>query len=185
MINEHQARKFCSEDISLIEGYQEAVADLSQTWDIHHRRETDEGISGRELIRRGEYLHRPASELMFLPHDEHIRLHTLGRPLSKETRKKISQATSGNKHFLGKHHSDETKKRLSLAMSGENHPFFGKHLSKSARKKLSQALSGNKHLLGYYWWNNGIKNVCAKTCPPGFVRGRIRHRISPRTPLSG
>lgn len=182
MISRRMARRFCGEDISQIENYQEAIADDTQTWDVHHRLEIQGQFknSVKLLKRCGMYWRRPASELIFLPHDEHIRLHTLGRPLSEETRRKISQATSGNQHFLGKHHSDETKKRLSLAMSGENHPFFGKHLSKSARKKLSQALSGNKHLLGYYWWNNGVKNVCAKTCPPGFVRGRIRRLSSPK-----
>ena len=37
MICEHYARKFCCEDISLIENYALAVADTTQTWDCHHR----------------------------------------------------------------------------------------------------------------------------------------------------
>lgn len=66
MINKKLARRYCSEDLSLIENYQEAISDKTQTWDIHHRRETDEGLSTRELMKRREYFQRPAGELIFL-----------------------------------------------------------------------------------------------------------------------
>lgn len=51
----------------------------------------------------------------------------LCRPaMSEETKKKISESHSGDKHFLwGKHHSEETKEKISSAMigkcAGKNH----------------------------------------------------------------
>ena len=55
MINEKLAKNYCSEDISLIENYQEAVSDKDEIWEIHHRREIDERLSRRELLKRKEY----------------------------------------------------------------------------------------------------------------------------------
>ena len=48
MISENYAKSYCSEEISLIENYQEAIADKEKMWDIHHRRECDE--NGRTLF---------------------------------------------------------------------------------------------------------------------------------------
>jgi hypothetical protein len=39
MININLAKKYCADDIALIENYSAAAADPSQTWDIHHRGE--------------------------------------------------------------------------------------------------------------------------------------------------
>ncbi len=47
---------------------------------------------------------------------EKIRQATLGRIVSKETRRKKSISMTGENHWnYGKHHSDETKKRMSIA----------------------------------------------------------------------
>lgn len=143
MICESSAKGYCSEDPALIENYQEAVSDPSEVWHLHHRREIDEGISGKELIRRGEYFSRPACELIFLRHDAHRRLHVIG-----------------NKNMLGKHHSDETRRKLSLAN-------LGKHVSSETRMKLRQL-----HL-GRHWYNDGTRSIKAETCPPGFHPGRL------------
>ena len=39
MINEGCAKKYCCEDLSLIENYELAINDQTQTWDCHHRGE--------------------------------------------------------------------------------------------------------------------------------------------------
>ena len=39
MINEKNAKRFCNEDISLIENYDKAIVDNTQTWHCHHRAE--------------------------------------------------------------------------------------------------------------------------------------------------
>lgn len=74
MINETQAKRYCCEDISLIENYTEAITD-SKMWDLHHRAETDEVLTKKELIAQGRYRKRPASELIFLTRAAHRQLH--------------------------------------------------------------------------------------------------------------
>ena len=101
MINETQVKKYCSEDISKIENYEQAVADQTQTWDCHHRWETDRGLSIEELIFCCEYYYVPADRLIFLMKAEHTRQHKLG-----------------NKNSLGKHHSDTAKEKISETLSG-------------------------------------------------------------------
>lgn len=44
----------------------------------------------------------------------------------------------------GKHHNEETKRKLSEALSGERHPNFGKHLSEETRGKISEAQKGER-----------------------------------------
>ena len=44
----------------------------------------------------------------------------------------------------------------------------GRNLSEETRKKMSKAHSGK------LWFNNGEKEVCAFSCPEGFVPGRMK-----------
>ena len=79
MINEKCAKSYCSEEISLIENYNEAIADQTRMWDIHHRRECDsEGrtlFTSKQLKDMNLYLNRPASELIFVTRSMHWKLH--------------------------------------------------------------------------------------------------------------
>ena len=79
MINEKCAKGYCSEDIALIENYQQAIADQTRMWDIHHRRESDsEGrtlFTKKQLIEMNLYFKRPASELIFVTKSMHRKLH--------------------------------------------------------------------------------------------------------------
>lgn len=76
----------CSEENEKIENYEKAAADNFKGWDLHHRlgTHTEDGekrpvnISREELKKMNLYYNRPANELIYLPHDEHIRLHHLG-----------------------------------------------------------------------------------------------------------
>ena len=215
MIDKKRAIKYCKDDISLIENYDKAIADDTQTWHCHHRRETI--YSAKELIEICEYYNRPACELIFLTKTEHTRLHQLGKHHSEETRKKISESNKGeNNPMFGKHHSaetrkklseslkggtfseetrkklseahkgkqfsDETRKKISESNKGEKNPFFGKNHSAEARKKMSEShigkhypkLSEAKKGLHLHWYNNGVKSILAKTCPEGFVLGRLK-----------
>lgn len=104
MINIKQVKKYCSEDISLIKNYGLAIND-DQIWHCHHKKETDEGLSVKQLNELDLYYDRPASELIFLTHHEHISVHQSGRRLSEKTRQKIS---AGNR---GKIISEETKQK--------------------------------------------------------------------------
>ena len=49
MINEKQARKYCKEELSKIKNYDKAIADTTQTWDLHHMTETWWNCTKKEL----------------------------------------------------------------------------------------------------------------------------------------
>ena len=177
MICEKIVKSYCKDDISLIENYDKAIADKTQVWQCHHRRETIYSVKDLQDI--GEYYNRPACELIFLTPVDHRRLHNLGKPSgmkgkqhSAETRKKMSEAHKGeNNYWFGKHHSAEARKKMSEAHKGkqawnkgipqsaearkknseahkgENNYWFGKHHSAEARKKISEANKGENHPL--------------------------------------
>ena len=182
MISEESAKSYCKDDISLTENYDKAIADTTQVWHCHHRRETV--LSRKDLIEIGEYYNRPAVELIFLTKSDHNSIHKknnkncLGKHHSEDTRKKIREAKNG------KHHSAETRLKISESHKGENHPLFGKHHSDETRQKMSEAHKGRNHSdetrqkmseahKGKHWYNNGVKSIRAKECPKGFVKGRI------------
>ena len=191
MINEYFVKNYCNEDISLIENYGKAIADSTQMWDCHHRREN---ISSRkELLELGEYYSRPARELIFLTHSEHSILHKKGKHHTEEAKQKISIALKGKTTWMkGKHHTEEAKQKISIALKGKTTWNKGKHMSEETKRKMSEARKGKttwnkgKHhseeakqkmasaKQGLHWFNNGIKNVFVKECPEGFVKGRLK-----------
>lgn len=160
MINKHTTESYCSEDISLIENYDKAIADTTQTWFCHHRRETI--FTLKELMEIGEYYNRPAAELIFLTPSEHSSLHN-----------------KGNMHFLGHTHSEDTKRKMSELRQGKQWGWTKKHShTEEAKKNISEALKGkNTWTKGQHFYNNGIKNVMAKECPEGFVPGRLTKKL--------
>ena len=127
MINEKYAKSFCCEDISLIENYDNAIADTTQTWECHHRRGTI--YSGKDLKEIGEYYNRPASELIFLTPTAHRRLHFKGVPRSEATKKAISDAMKCVPL------SEDHKKAVSEALKGVP-------LSEDHKKAISGAMKG-------------------------------------------
>lgn len=101
MINEYNVKKYCCEDISNIENYEEAV-NSSEMWDCHHKFELKCPLykpSRQDLIDWNLYYNRPADELIFLTKAEHARLHNKGKkmpPRSEEHKRKMSEAQKGN-----------------------------------------------------------------------------------------
>lgn len=131
-------KRFCCEDISLIENYEEAV-NSQELWDCHHRLETDLNKSVKELKDTGLYWKRSASELIFLSHKEHASLHLKKINKSEKHRRSLSEALKGERNGMyGKHHSEETK----LKMKGHISGMKGKHHSEEARNKISLAEKG-------------------------------------------
>lgn len=160
MINEKQARKYCREDITLIENYAEAVADKSRTWICHHRNaEPFTGFCAADLKKMNMYLQRPASELKFVTRREHRSIHNKG---------------NGNPMY-GKHLKDvykpdvyERMKQLrSSAFTKLNKSRIGIPLNEVHKQKISRNSAGRM------WFTNGVVNKFARTCPEGFVKGRI------------
>ena len=174
-------KSYCSEPLDKIEHYEEASAEGFADWCIHHRLEIQADgtrVSAQELIDNGLYYDRPASELVFIRTTEHHRLHWIGNTFNRgkhhsaDTRRKMSEALSGENHpFFGKHRSDETRQKMSAANKGDKNPFFGKRHSEESRKKMSAANKG-KHC-----WNNGISSIRSRECPgEGWTRGRLRFK---------
>ena len=128
MISEKRAKKYCRDDISKIENYDKAIADKTQTWDLHHRLElTLDGefaLTREQLKMHDMYYNRPYYELILLTHAEHRRLH--GMHTSDDTRQKKSEAMKGRTH------SEEHRRKISEALKG-------KHLSEETRRKMREA----------------------------------------------
>ena len=103
MINEFQAKIYCSDDIALIENYNKAIADKEKKWEIHHRRECDdEGrtlFTHKQLKKMNLYFNRPAEELMFVTRSMHKKIHReqmqnggkLGGKISGKSQSKIEK----------------------------------------------------------------------------------------------
>lgn len=94
MIAEYNARKYCKDDISKIENYEEAINDKENIWECHHRLEfTLDGElahTKKELERLRMYKKRPYFELIFLKEKDHNNLHkvqrtgvNVGKPMSE------------------------------------------------------------------------------------------------------
>lgn len=114
MINIRNAKKYCREDISLIENYVLAISDTNEMWAIHHRDECKVLPSGITVIRTaaelkedGRYYKCPANELIFLTNSEHFKLH----------RRHLSP--SG---FTGHQHSQEAKNSMRTKLTGRKRP---------------------------------------------------------------
>lgn len=109
MICLETVKKYCKE-YYLIENYQEAMADESQTWYCHHRHEIDWVLPREELIAIGRYYDVHYSELIFLTPAEHNRLHHVGKV--GPWRGKVGPSK-------GKRHTEESKQKMSNAQKGK------------------------------------------------------------------
>jgi hypothetical protein len=68
-----------------------------------------------------------------------------GRKMSEESRRKMSESRSGEKHhFYSKEMSDESKKKMSEAKLGDNNPKYwqGKSRSEETKRKISESKKG-------------------------------------------
>ena len=148
MINEQQAKRYCNESILNIENYDKAIADTENVWDLHHRIEIQGQFrnSQKLLIKCGMYYKVPASQLIFMTHTEHTRLHNKGRRHTEEHRRKNSEAHKGEKNSrFGKRLSSDTRRKMSEAHKGIETWSKGKHLSEETKRKLSVANKGRRH----------------------------------------
>lgn len=148
------AKKFCKDDITLIENYDKAISDQTQTYVCHHRLElTLEGEhanSVQDLIRLDMYYHRPYYELIFLTKSDHYKVHLPYRN-TEEFKRKISESNKGRHWKL----SEEAKRNIGKAKKGRkktdehkrkiSESEKGKKVSDETRRRMSEAKTG-KHL---------------------------------------
>ena len=168
-------KKYCCEDIALVENYEEAMKS-TEVWDCHHKAEILPcGNFSREDLKKFDlYYNRPACELILLSKSDHSKLHSTG--YQKEN----------NPHF-GHRHTEETKnilrnKRLGMIFPKEWRDNIrkskkgqipwnkGKSLSQEYKDKISKTISGT------HWYNDGNVQLQARECPPGFVKGRLKKK---------
>ena len=142
MICERTIKDYCCEDPHLIENYNDAINDKTQTWDCHHRLEIDLDKTGKELEELGLYYNRPANELIFLTHNEHIKLHTTGKNnpmygccLSVEHKQRISVSL---KETLK---NPNIRKHRSEIVKGDKNPFYRKTHKNEAKQKIGKVSS--------------------------------------------
>ena len=175
MINEYCAKKYCSEDLSLIENYELAVNDHTQMWEIHHRGEVLPcgRFSRDDLKKFGLYYKRPAAELILLTKAEHTRLHNKDVPrcpLSEATKKAIGEALKGipksdaHKKAIGESRS---KKILQLTKSGEFIREWPSAMEASRQLGIAQSNICNccngklKSARGFVWrYATNAKKIC-------------------------
>ena len=145
--------QWCSKP-ELIENYDKAMADTTQTWVCHHRLETHNSdgelrlvpLSLKELKALDMYYQRPPEELIFMARSDHASLHNICN----------KQWTKLRDAKIGKPLSEETKKKISNTLTGRKNP------------------EHSKRMKGRHWYNNGIISVNRNECPPGFVPGRLK-----------
>jgi hypothetical protein len=190
MINFEYANRFCKDNIALIENYEQAMSDETQTWHCHHRLETDFGLLKDKLKEQGLYYHRSASELIFLTNAEHIRLHQTERMKDPTRRQRISDSQSERMKdpINRKNLSEKQKKRFEdpkerKKVSEQQKKRFE---DPKERKKVSDNFKGEKNPnYGTHptWMNNGIVCVFPKTQEEiehyrelGYIYGRLPFR---------
>lgn len=100
------AKTYCSEDISLIENYSDAVKD-PKNYVCHHRLETEWNVSRKWLKEHNLYFNRPAKELIFMTRSSHASMHSSRQTISDYQKKIISET------HKGKILSEETRKKIS------------------------------------------------------------------------
>ena len=130
----------------LIENYDKAIADNSQVWEVHHRRE--EFYSYKELIERGEYFDAPPEALIFLTPADHSKIDSRC--------KRISETMKGKKN------SEEHNRKISKAKSKKVLCVETGVVFESARDvnrktgisrgNLSQVCNGIRKTAGGYHW---------------------------------
>ena len=162
MINERNAKMYCKEDISLIENYELAKNDRTQTWICHHRLETidkfgnlrDEEIPSDVLIDLRIYCNRPASELIFVSKSMHTSIHS-------KIRKSPWLAS------IASH-------------PGESNGMYGKKHTEESLMKMSKNRKGKSAVSGRHFYNDGLHEVLAFECPSGFTKGRLPRTYNTR-----
>lgn len=106
---------------------------------------------------------------------ENLRRLHIGKKLSEETRRKMSEARRGRPGtMLGRKHSEETKKKMSISRSGQNNPVLGRvrteeekttyRLAQKTRKKVAKIDPGTGNILDTYNSVNEAGNINKCSC---------------------
>ena len=139
-------------------------------WQVHTHYGWKQGMDIHHLDENK--LNNSLANLVYLTKSEHSKIHNkIGKKLSDETKRKLSESLKGNKNMLGKHHTEDVKRKIS-----ESHK--GKKVSDETKRKMSESLKGkNTWSANFKWINNGFENryiSLDEDIPEGFSRGRLK-----------
>lgn len=131
---EPYSRTYCRHP-ELIENYEKAIADKTQVWEVHHKKE--ESYSYVELIEQGEYFDVSPEDLIFLTRAEHRKIDSAC--------KRISEAQINRK--------DQSKKVLCVE-TGEVFESLGDAERKTGvhNQSISQVCRGKRKTAGRFHW---------------------------------
>lgn len=152
MIYKYSAKKYCCDDISLIQNYKEAVEDMNNTWACHHKMELI--ITGavcdatkQDLIDWNIYYDRPADELIFIKDSDHKKLH-----------RKFQKQVFVNPSLRSKHLSEANKgrpapnrKKIRCVETGEIFDSVADACKKYKGHIFEAANGTRKTASGYHW----------------------------------
>lgn len=144
MICYRTVKRFCNDNIEEIENYAEAIADKESTWDCHHKMElhSDYKNTLKEMKMMNLYYNRPANELVFLKHEDHISLHHKLKKVSDITKQRMS---NNHKGMTGKKQSKETINKIRKALTGLKRSEESKEKLSEVAKKLSKNRNRDYH----------------------------------------
>ena len=160
-------------DETKIENYAEALADKSETWVCHHRRELEPDRNTIEDLKaKGLYWYRPPEELIFLTNSDHMRLHSSGQNNAMYGKSSWEKCTPEQRV--------DRAKRYSQSMRGKNK---GKHMWNDGVRTVFafECPEGFKYGMlrkktNKHWWNNGKVQVFEAVCPEGFSKGKLKKK---------
>lgn len=127
----------------LIENYDLAIADKTQTWECHHRFEAL--FTKEELIKCNWYYDIEPNCLIFLTKAEHRTLHHKGKKTSEETKRKFSEAMKNRKDLSKKVLCVETGGIFDSMMDAERQTGIN-------NTHISQVCLGKRKTTGGYHW---------------------------------
>lgn len=149
MIGLKRIKRYCRDDISKIENYEQAIND-TETWVCHHRLgltlDGEKACTKEDLIRFGMYYNRPYFELIFLPKKEHDALHSKARTeeLCLITKEKIK-----GKPFT-EEHKQRIREALKKAWSENRHVIKDKETWKQKLSESGKIAKRNRDSKGKY-----------------------------------
>ena len=159
-------------DESLIENYDKALADTTQTWICHHRRELEPTrMTVEDLKEQGLYWNRPPEELIFLTSSDHAKLHYTGENNPMYNKSSWEKCTEEERKIRVQKYSN--------SMRGKN---IGKRMwNNGVVNRFQVDCPGEGWTLGLlnkktglHWWNNGLINTTSENCPgEAWFPGRI------------